>query len=282
MKQLIYAIISIAVVGSAIGLYASRSKAPVAPAATTATESKPSEAVKNEPTATAIVAKRHEPRTVASAAESFPAAQVEAKPAAVAESAARVSTSFSPVGVKLAVDTLVSPQSSYSQKEAAWRQLKDSGNLDQAITELEQRVAGDPKTAEYSATLGQAYLTKCGTIQDVREQGILAMKADLAFDDALKTDPNNWEARFTKAVAMSYWPPQLNKGQEVIDDFTLLINQQEAQAPQPQFAQTYVWLGDQYQKSGRNDYALAVWQRGAALYPSDTALSKRLAQPAGQ
>jgi tetratricopeptide (TPR) repeat protein len=176
----------------------------------------------------------------------------------------------------------VSPQSGYPQREAAWKQLKDSGKLDQAITELEQRVSSDPQTAEYSAMLGRAYLEKCGTLQDVREQGILGMKADLAFDDALKTDPSNWEARFTKSVAMSYWPPQLNKGQEVIDNFTQLINQQEAQAPQPQFAQTYAWLGDQYQKSGRNDYALSVWQRGAALYPNDAALTKRLAQPAGQ
>ena len=282
MKQLIYAILGIAVVGSAIGLYASRAKTPLAAPTAPATKASPGEAVRSEPPVTAVVAKKHEARTVAPLAETFPAAQVDAKPAAVAESAARVSTSSTSVGVKLAVDTLVSPQSGPEQKEAAWKQLKDSGKLDQAITELEQRVAGDPQTAEYSAMLGQAYLTKCGTIQDVREQGILAMKADMAFDDALNTDSNNFEARFTKAVAMSYWPPQLNKGQEVIDHFTQLVNQQEAQAPQPQCAQSYVWLGDQYQKSGRNDYALAVWQRGAALYPSDAALSKRLAQPAGK
>jgi len=282
MKQLIFATLGIAVIGGGIGFYAGRSKPPAVPPAGTAGGSVSSEAVQSEPPVTAVVAKQHEARTVAPPEESFPAAQVDAKPVAVAESAARVSTSSTPVGVKLAVETLVSPQSSYPQKEAAWKQLRDSGKLDQAITELEQRVASDPQTAEYSAMLGRAYLEKCSTLQDMREQGILGMKADMAFDDALKADPNNFEARFTKAVAMSYWPPQLNKGQEVIDNFTLLINQQEAQAPQPYFAQTYVWLGDQYQKSGRNDYALAVWQRGAALYPSDAALTKRLAQPASK
>ena len=282
MKQLIYAILGIAVAGSAIVLYSSRSKMPAAPPATTATESSPNETVQNEPPVTAVVAKKHEARTVAPPTERFPAAQDDAKPAAVSQSAASVSKSSTPVGVKLAVDTLVSPQSSYPQKEGAWKQLKESGQLDQAIADLEQRVAADPQTAEYSAMLGRTYLEKAGTLQDLREQGILGMKADLAFDDALKVDPNNWEARFTKAAALSYWPPQLNKGQEVIDHFTTLVNQQEAQAPQPQFAQTYVWLGDQYQKSGRNDYALAAWQRGAALYPGDAALAKRLAQPAGK
>ena len=154
--------------------------------------------------------------------------------------------------------------------------LTKAGKLDQAIAELEQRVAGDPRVAEYAAALGQAYLKKCGTIQDMREEGILALQADKAFDAALRLDPSNWEARFTKAVAMSYWPPTLNKGDEVIQQFQTLIGQQEAQTPQPEFAGTYAWLGDQYQKAGRSDDARSVWQRGAALFPADEKLRNRL------
>ena len=62
-----------------------------------------------------------------------------------------------------------------------WKQLREAGKLDQAISELEQRVASDPRSAENAAALGQAYLQKCGTIKDVREQGILAMQADKLF-----------------------------------------------------------------------------------------------------
>jgi tetratricopeptide (TPR) repeat protein len=175
------------------------------------------------------------------------------------------------------VDTLVSPQATYAQKQEAWKQLRQTGKLDQAIAELEQRMANDPRTAEYPAALGQAYLQKCATIQDVREQGILAMQADKVFDTALSLDPANWEARFTKAVALSYWPANLNKGDEVIQHFLTLEQQQEAVAPQPQFAQTYVWLGDQYQKAGRSDDARAAWQRGAALFPNDEKLQGKLA-----
>ena len=185
----------------------------------------------------------------------------------------------SAMGFKEVVDTLVSPVSTYSQKEEVWKQLRESGQLDQAITELEQRAAANPQEAENSAVLGQAYLQKCGTLQDIREQGILAMKADKVFDTALQVDPANWDARFTKSVAMSFWPPQLEKGKEVIDNFTQLMEQQEAQPAQPQFAQTYVWLGDQYQKSGRSEEAKAIWQRGATLYPDDGTLPKRLAPP---
>ena len=92
------------------------------------------------------------------------------------------------------------------------------GKLDQAIANWSN---GPRRSARrrIPAALGQAYLQKCATIQDVREQGILAMQADKVFDTALTQDPSNWEARFTKAVAMSYWPTNLNKGDEVISIF---------------------------------------------------------------
>ena len=176
-----------------------------------------------------------------------------------------------------AVDLLVSTQATRQQKRDTWKQLRESGKLDQVITALEQRTTNDPRTAEYPAALGQAYLQKCGTIKDVREQGILAMQADKLFDTALTLDSSNWEARFTKAVGMSYWPPVLNKGDEVVQNLETLIQQQETQAPQPHFAETYAWLGDQYQKSGRTDDARAVWQRGATLFPADEKLREKLA-----
>jgi len=179
-----------------------------------------------------------------------------------------------------AVETLVSPQASFEEKQAAWGLLRDSGKLDQAITEFEQRASASPTTAEYPATLGQAYLQKAGTLKDLREQGILGLKADQSFDAALNLDPANWEAGFWKATAMSYWPPQLGKSQEIIDRFLELIKLQETRAPQPQFAQTYATLGDQYQKQGYPDYAKQVWQRGAALFPNDTQLQQKLENPA--
>lgn len=174
------------------------------------------------------------------------------------------------------LQTLVSPQASFAQKQAAWKQLRDTGKLDESITELERAVKADPSVAEYSAALGRAYLQKLGTTQDIREQSILAMKADQTFDEALKLDPNNWDARFYKASALSHWPAELNKSQEVIENFSVLIEQQEVQAPQPQFAQSYVRLGEQYQKAGYTDLALEMWQRGAAIFPNDEALRAKL------
>jgi tetratricopeptide (TPR) repeat protein len=176
-----------------------------------------------------------------------------------------------------AVDTLLSENATHEQKQAAWKQLRDAGRLDAAIVEMERMFAEQPNRAQYAALLGHAYLQKCGTLHDVREQGILALQADKLFDTALNLDPGNWEARFTKAVALSYWPPNMNKGDEVIQQFQTLIDQQESQPSQPHFAQTYLWLGSQYQKTGQADEARAVWQRGLSLFPQDVGLRNKLA-----
>jgi len=209
--------------------------------------------------------------------------QPQAGPDAVApETTGQSSASARPAkldsaAVRQAVDALTSPTVSYSDKQMVWKQLKDNASLDPAIHELEQRLAGNSSDAENAAVLGHAYLQKCGTISDVREQGILAMQADKLFDTALNVDPANWDARFNKAVALSYWPASMGKGEEVLQHFTTLIQQQETQAPQPQFAEPYAWLGDQYQKAGRNEDARSVWERGAQFFPDNEKLRSKLA-----
>lgn len=194
--------------------------------------------------------------------------------AAPAEPAARpgVAATFSQP-----LQTLVSPQANFAQKQAAWKQLRDSHQLDQVITDLELAAKEDPSAAKYPAVLGQAYLQKLMETQDIRDRAILAMKADQSFDQALNLDPSNWEARFWKASTLSHWPAELNKSEEVMQNLVTLVEQQEAQSPQPHFAQTYVLLGEQYQKAGYQDDAKQMWQRGARLFPDNSALRDKLA-----
>jgi hypothetical protein len=179
-----------------------------------------------------------------------------------------------------AIATLVSPHTSFQQKEEAWRLLIESGQLDQAIEALARGAVENPNLAEYPATLGQAQLRKAGVIAQsggrISDMGMLGMQADQNFDHALTVDPANWEAQFFKAVAMSHWPLELNKGEEVVQRLSSLIDQQDTLTPQPHFAQTYVVLGDQYQKLGEPDYALATWQIGAQKFPGDLVLQQKV------
>jgi len=155
--------------------------------------------------------------------------------------------------------------------------MAQSGKLDAAIGELEQRARDQGPDPIMLATLGRTYLEKGGTLQDVREQGVLGLKADQTFEQALAADPQNWDARYWKAFCMSHCPPQLGKTPELMESLLSLIQQQEAAPPRPEFVRSYVLLGEQYQRSGHNDYARQVWQRGMAVFPSDTTLNERLA-----
>ncbi len=196
-------------------------------------------------------------------------------PKSVASAASKTTTAS--LVLNQAIETMVSPQTSYEQRQAALKQLKDSGKLDDAIGSLEQRMADNPSSVETVTALGEAYYKKAGQTDDVREKAILAMKADQSLEAALNLDPSNWDARFMKAVGMSYWPPELNKSKEVFEQFQTLVQQQETQSPQPQFARTYLLLGEQYEKAGYSQYAADVWQRGATFFPADSNLKEKLA-----
>lgn len=180
-----------------------------------------------------------------------------------------------------ALDTLVSPQTSFAQKEAIWKQLRDAGELDQAIEALKQGALNHPTVAEYPAALGEAQLQKAHALSqsggNISEMGILGMQADQSFDAALKVDPTHWNAQFFKATAMSYWPAELNKGDEVVQRFSRLIDQQETMPPRPEFSQTYALLGSEFQKLGQPEKAQATWQLGLAKFPGDPTLRSRIA-----
>jgi hypothetical protein len=274
MKKLMYVILGVAVIGGGIALSATRQKNPAVPPVQARTESSPSSTTENNPPVQPAI-------TTPVPSQPVPADTGDSKPAVIA-SATETNARTVDANIKQAIEALLSPQLSHEQRRAVLKQLNEAGKLDQAIAELEQRAACDPSNAAYPTALGQAYLEQAATTQDVPDKAILVMQAVKSFDAALSLDPSNWEAAFTKTAVMSHYPAELNQGQAVIDQFTQLINQQEAQPSQPQFAQTYVLLGDQYQKLGRNDYALATWQAGAALFPGNSTLQKRLAQSAGQ
>lgn len=185
-----------------------------------------------------------------------------------------------PTAISRAIETLVSTNASFLQKHEVWNQLRKAGQLDQAIAALKQGITDHPDSVFYPAELGQAQLQKAEVILEnggkISEMGILGMQADQNFDAALELDPNNWEAQFFKVAAMSHWPLELNKSEEVVQRLSRLIDQQEKMSSEPQFAQSYVLLGNQYQKLGQPEYAAATWRLGAQKFPNAPSLQAKL------
>jgi tetratricopeptide (TPR) repeat protein len=167
-------------------------------------------------------------------------------------------------------------------KQAMLDQLRKDGHMDEIIAELQQRMAADPNNAKIPTTLGEALLNKVRALHesgsgDYNQIGILAMQADQDFNAALKVDPKNWEAQFVKCASMVYWPANPQYDNDAVQRMSGLIDQQETMPQQPEFAQSYVILGNEYQKIGKQAEAEATWALGAQKFPGDPTLQQKIA-----
>jgi cytochrome c-type biogenesis protein CcmH/NrfG len=113
-------------------------------------------------------------------------------------------------------------------------------------------------------------------VPDGQERGLYATKADQAFDAALASDPQHWTARFSKAMSLSFWPPIFGKQGEAITQFETIVAQQESSGQaKPEFAQSYLFLGNLYAQGGKADKAAEVWKKGLSLFPENESLKAK-------
>ena len=172
-----------------------------------------------------------------------------------------------PMSVDDALALLAAAGDDWDDGEAAWKRIADAGMLDEVIDRLKEMAEADPYDPDLQLALGVAYLQKTQAAGNGPEAGQWAMAADRSFDAALALDETNWDARFTKAVSLSFWPPIFGKQSEAIKQFEILTAQQRNGPTLPQHSQTYLMLGNLYQQSGQADKALATWQAGLELFP---------------
>jgi len=168
-----------------------------------------------------------------------------------------------------------------AELQVFWQELAKEGHAD-AVQELfEQRVEDDPGNPDKRVELGRLYLERIQEVGNGPMAGQYAMQADAAFDKALEIDERHWEARFTKAVAYSFWPPVFGKQGAAIQQFEVLAGQQSGTNQEPHFAQTHLLLGNMYQQMGRQEEALAAWQAGLQAFPDNSALAEQIAIASG-
>jgi len=201
-------------------------------------------------------------------------------PVAAAPVIANVKPDDSTNPIRKLVDGLLSAKSA-AEKHNLFQQLVKSGQIDAAIAELQQRAAANPNDPEIPTTLGEAMLNKLRDLHDtgkgdVNDMGILAMQADQSFNNALKIDPANYEAQLVKSISQTFWPADPTRDAQTVQTLAGLIDRQETMTPQPDFAQTYLYLGNEYQKIGQPDKAQATWELGLQKFPNDSALQKKI------
>ena len=168
---------------------------------------------------------------------------------------------------------------SWDDAEVLWEKIRKAGLTEEVIEKYEERAAAQPGVASVQSELGNAYLQMTMSAAGDMEKGRYAIKADQAFDKALDIDSTHWEARFLKAMSLSFWPPAMGKGPEAIQHFETLVTQQESTGGgNKEFAETYLYLGNLYASRGDADKAKETWQRGYNLHPSHEALKGKVGQ----
>lgn len=207
---------------------------------------------------------------------------------AAAELAANASRRLAPDEVDLAsipmdeiVRSLAGEGLTRLDRQALFQKLRETGRIDEYVAAVEALAAADPENPELQVALGNAYLQKLFGVGNSPEAGPLAYKSDAAFDRALEIDDHSWDARFTKAVSLSNWPAFLGRGPEAIEHFEILLQQQAEVPPRPQFALTYLFLGNMYQSAGKAEKALETWKAGLARFPDSEDLGRAI-ELAGQ
>lgn len=181
-----------------------------------------------------------------------------------------------PLAADAAVKKLLENKMSDEERERFWQEVRDAGLMDEVIKAFEARVNGDPKNPDFQTELAEAYIQKITEVGSGPLAGVYGTKADKAYDAALAVDPEHWNARFGKAIALSFWPPALGKQGEAIKHFELLLAQQERRAARPEFAHTYLFLGNMYLQQGKSEAALATWRKGQAAFPDNAELAAQI------
>ena len=184
---------------------------------------------------------------------------------------------FASVPMEELVHTLAGPSFGNAERQAIFQKLRENGRIDEYVAAIEKLAAENPKDPDLQVALGHAYLQKLFGVGNTPEAGPLAMKSDAAFDRALELDDHNWSARFSKAVSLSNWPAFLGRGPEAIDNFETLLEQQATQPRRPEFAMTYLFLGNMQASAGDRDKALATWRAGLELFPDQEGLRNAVA-----
>ena len=143
---------------------------------------------------------------------------------------------------------------------------------------FKHRIAADKRDADAHVGLARV-ITECRLpFASFMGKGKLSGDAVELLQAALAIDSTHWSGRYSLAMNFYHTPEFLGRTNDAIREFERLVAQQGTRANPPIYAQSYVRLGDLYQRRKRTADAQAMWRRGIALFPDNQALRDRIAE----
>ncbi|MDB4889567.1 MAG: outer rane receptor protein [Gemmatimonadetes bacterium] len=153
------------------------------------------------------------------------------------------------------------------------RQLPDAevnGRRAQAL--FQKRLERQPRDVDALVGLARAESQCIIPSADMATQGELSTHAIELLENALAIDPTHWTARFVLASINLRSPSFLGRAPRAAKEFDDLLRQQGDRTDNPRFARVFEYRGAMYARMGQPDSARALFERGARLFPADTAL----------
>ncbi|HEX2090866.1 MAG TPA: TonB-dependent receptor plug domain-containing protein [Longimicrobiaceae bacterium] len=156
------------------------------------------------------------------------------------------------------------------------REAEAKAEADRAERLFRARIAASPREVEARVGLART-LSECRIpLANFMQAGQLVGESSELLEEALAIDSTHWTARFVLAMNHYHTPAFLGRTGDAIREFERLLARQGNRADRPVLADPYLRLGELYLRSRRRDDALEVWRRGAALFPGDERLRRRL------
>jgi tetratricopeptide (TPR) repeat protein len=164
-----------------------------------------------------------------------------------------------------------------ARSDELWAKLRAAGAIDEAVRWFEQQAAANPNNPDAQTALGAAYVQQLLQSSDEAQRIEIGKQIEAQFDRALELQPDHWEARFRKAVGLSYAPVLAGRRDDAIAQFEQLVTQQANLPPTPEQAQTYLFLGRLYEQQGDRAHAATIWRQGLQRHPQDPELQRQSA-----
>ena len=143
-------------------------------------------------------------------------------------------------------------------------------------------LARNPRDADAMVGLARS-LSQCQwPSADLAGQGELSGQAIELLQDALTLAPTHWTARFVLANIYLRSPSWLGRAPLAAREFDELLRQQGDRTNSPMYARVFELRGKMFSRANMPDSARALYMRGSALFPADSALRALAANASAQ
>lgn len=168
------------------------------------------------------------------------------------------------------VSTGFSQEKSFEEYVDEAKKYEQSGNLDQAISVMEEVVKKHPANSDAYTFLGHLIGKKLRKTNDMLVMIRIGNKTFELWDKAVSLDPQNVTARFYRGSWGVSLPEFFSRLETGIKDLEFLIRMNEQSPDKPlkgKIIGVYDLLGLGYRKKGKFDQAETVWKKVIEIAP---------------